>query len=103
MKKLIKAGYGCTIQTRVVSIHGIQKLSYWGYACPLWWISPSYDMESILRNGAFVTGLRVVMAQENTLENLENRLLEKAKDKFPNPFELSNGGDARKVYPEIYY
>ena len=102
MEKIIKAGYGYKVKTCVVSIYGVYTLNFWGCACPLWWISPSYDMEAIINHGEFGTVNRIVIAQEDTFENLENQLLKKAKEKFPKPFELSNGKDVRRVYSELY-
>lgn len=102
MKNLLKAGYGYSIHTCTVSISGIHALNFWGCACPLWWIGPSYDMEAIMRNGAFGSKDRVVMVQADTLDELESRLLDKASREYPNPFKLPNGEDVRRIYPAMF-
>jgi len=75
MKKLLEAGYGYTTHTTVVSMRGNFVLTFWGCACPLHWIGPSYDMESILNSGSFFEHTPPVMSQRDTLEELEEDLL----------------------------
>ena len=105
MQKLLSAGYGYLTETRIVSIQGVHHLNFWGCACPLWWISPSWDMGTILKNGQFGIGVfenRVVLAQTENLVELEPLLIDKAKRRFPDPYTLPNGKDARKIYPQFY-
>lgn len=102
MKKLLKAGYGYTMHTSVVSMMGDHILTFWGCACPLWWISPTYDMEAIFRNGAFGMKGKPVLAQEDSLEKLEDTLLDKAQREFPDPFKFPNGEDVRLVWASLY-
>ena len=102
MKNLLKAGYGYSVRVSCFSNRGTHIINFWGFACPLWWIGPSYDMETILRNGAFGSKDRVVIGQAETIEELEEQLLDKANRSFPDPFKLSNGEDVRQIYPQMY-
>lgn len=86
MEKLLSSGYGYLVETRIVSVQGEYHLNFWGCACPLWWISPSWDMDAILKGGQFgAFENKAVTAQTENLEGLESQLLDKAKRRFPSP------------------
>jgi hypothetical protein len=104
VKKLLSAGYGFKVKVTVVSEMGVHRLNYWGFACPLWWISPSYGIDTIFDRGAFGSRgtQKPVIGQANTLEKLEESLLESAYQEFPEPFKLPNAADARQIYPSLY-
>lgn len=74
MKKLIDAGYGYLVKTCFVSIGGKNIINFWGCACPLRWISPSYNMETILGWGEFGKGTMPVMAQVKHFQIFKNYL-----------------------------
>ena len=102
MKKLLESGYGYLTKVLTVSMRGTHILSFWGCACPLWWIGPSWGMETIQHRGAFGSQDKVVICQADTLEELEEQLLVKACQKYHDPYKLPNGEDVRRVYPKIY-
>ena len=83
---LMENGYAWMATISMVSMCGERKVTYWGCACPAKWVSPSYDMDTILHRGKFDAELRkrndkehVVIAQVDSLKELEESLLEKAK------------------------
>lgn len=107
MKKLINEGYAFSIRVSIVDTDKGHTLTYWGFACPLWWPGPYWDMETIMEKGEFGSGRKlgitqIVLAQGDTLEDLEVSLLNLCKDKWPEPFKLNHGGDARMALPELY-
>ena len=102
MNKLLKAGYGYLVRTSVVSMCGEHVLSFWGCACPLWWIGPSYDMETIFRRGTFGSKDEAVLSQANTIDELEVMLLQRAKEAWPDPYKLPDARDVRLAWPSLY-
>lgn len=102
MEKLLKAGYGYSMHTSVASIMGDNQMHFWGCACPLWWVGPSYDMEAIQRRGAFGTQEEVVISIGDSIEELEGRLLVLASKQWPDPHKLPNGEDVRRIWPSLY-
>jgi len=104
LNDLYKAGYGYEVHTSAVSIMGDQQMTFWGCACPLWWIGPSWDTKSILYQGRFGSNGKdsPVLSQTDTLQELVESLLAKAKEAFPEPYILPNGRDSRTVFPNIY-
>lgn len=107
MKKLINEGYAFSFKVSIVGTNKGDSLTYWGFACPLWWPGPYWDMETIMEKGVFGSGkglgiFQIVLGQCDNLEDLETVLLRRCKEKFPEPFKLNHGGDARMAWPELY-
>jgi len=103
MDDLYKAGFGFVIRTSTVSVSRDHQMTFWECACPLWWVGPSWSMDTIVSRGNFYSKEHPVLAQEKTLKKLLSVLLDKANSAFPNPYELPNGGDSRKISHNIYY
>ena len=102
MKDLYRAGYGFEIHTAAVRTAGVKNMTFFGIACPLWWIFPGWGMEEIFKRGNFSTSERPVIAQEATIDDLLAKLLVESIKMFPEPYLLPTGRDAREVWPEIY-
>lgn len=87
MNSLMKNGYAWMAKVSIVSMQGNREVTYWGCACPVDWVYPSYGMETIVRRGKFgpVSGEkdRIVIVQTDTLEELENSLLQQAIERWP--------------------
>ena len=80
MKSLIENGYAFMTKVSMVSVFGNLKITYWGCACPLKDIGPSYGME-------YIGGKRIqdlVLYQCDSLDELEEKLLAKARARWPN-------------------
>lgn len=87
MNSLMKNGYAWLTKVSIVSMQGSYEVTYWGCACPAKWVHPSYGMETIMNRGKFgpVSGEkdRMVIAQTDTLEELEKSLLQQAIERWP--------------------
>ena len=84
MDILLDNGFAWLMKINVASMCGDYQTHYWGCACPLKWVHPAYDIDTIRDRGNFVENELVVLAMADSIEELQNKLLKLCQDKWAN-------------------
>lgn len=84
MDILLDNGFAWLMKVNVASIYGNYQTHYWGCACPLKWVHPAHDIDTIRNRGSFHENGSVVLAMADSIEELQNKLLKLCQDKWAN-------------------